>query len=47
MHQPATGQDLERRPLSEMFAGTGVEVVIAKASGTPTAWQAADAKEPA
>ncbi|WP_353943447.1 FAD-dependent oxidoreductase [Streptomyces sp. HUAS MG91] len=30
MHQLATGQDLARRPLAGMFAGTGVEVRIAQ-----------------
>ncbi|MGW0964726.1 NAD(P)/FAD-dependent oxidoreductase [Streptomyces sp. NPDC002516] len=30
MHQLATGQDLRPRPLGEMFAGTGVELKIAK-----------------
>ncbi|MFD8571553.1 NAD(P)/FAD-dependent oxidoreductase [Streptomyces sp. NPDC059639] len=30
MHQLATGQDLARRPLRDMFAGTGVEVRIAR-----------------
>ncbi|MER5951278.1 FAD-dependent oxidoreductase [Streptomyces sp. NPDC001904] len=29
MHQLATGQELARRPLTDMFAGTGVEVRIA------------------
>lgn len=29
MHQLATGQDLKRRPLSDVFAGTGVRVRIA------------------
>lgn len=33
MHQLATGQDLKPRPLSEMFAGTGVEVRLAKVTG--------------
>ncbi|MYS90490.1 MULTISPECIES: NAD(P)/FAD-dependent oxidoreductase [Streptomyces] len=33
MHQLATGQDLTRRPLSEMFAGTGVELKLAKVTG--------------
>ncbi|MEN3540710.1 FAD-dependent oxidoreductase [Microbispora sp. ZYX-F-249] len=33
MHQLATGQELKRRPLSAMFAGTGVEVTIAKVTG--------------
>ncbi|MEU7938205.1 NAD(P)/FAD-dependent oxidoreductase [Microbispora bryophytorum] len=30
MHQLATGQDLRPRPFSEMFAGTGVELRLAK-----------------
>jgi NADH dehydrogenase FAD-containing subunit len=30
MHQLAVGQDLPRRPFSEMFAGTGVELRLAK-----------------
>ncbi|MEU6846527.1 FAD-dependent oxidoreductase [Streptomyces sp. NPDC046716] len=30
MHQLATGQDLARRPLRDMFAGTGVEVRLAQ-----------------
>lgn len=30
MHQLAVGQDLEPRPFSEMFAGTGVELRLAK-----------------
>ncbi|GIH98458.1 NAD(P)/FAD-dependent oxidoreductase [Planobispora takensis] len=33
MHQLATGQDLRPRPLREMFAGTGVELRIAKVTG--------------
>lgn len=33
MHQLATGQDLKPRPLREMFAGTGVEVRLAKVTG--------------
>ncbi|SEK35567.1 NAD(P)/FAD-dependent oxidoreductase [Nonomuraea pusilla] len=33
MHQLAAGQDLTPRPLSEMFAGTGVEVRLAKVTG--------------
>jgi NADH dehydrogenase FAD-containing subunit len=33
MHQLAVGQNLEPRPFSEMFAGTGVEVRIAKVTG--------------
>ncbi|MFU8873063.1 NAD(P)/FAD-dependent oxidoreductase [Micromonospora sp. SL4-19] len=33
MHQLATGQDLKLRPLSEMFAGTGVELRLAKVTG--------------
>ncbi|WJK36690.1 FAD-dependent oxidoreductase [Solwaraspora sp. WMMA2065] len=33
MHQLATGQDLKPRPLREMFAGTGVELRIAKVTG--------------
>lgn len=33
MHQLAVGQDLKARPLSEMFAGTGVEVRIATVTG--------------
>ncbi|MFE5051444.1 NAD(P)/FAD-dependent oxidoreductase [Streptomyces sp. NPDC056637] len=32
MHQLAVGQDLKPRPLREMFAGTGVEVNLAKAT---------------
>ncbi|MEU6430380.1 FAD-dependent oxidoreductase [Microbispora sp. NPDC046973] len=33
MHQLATGQNLRPRPLSEMFAGTGVELKFAKVTG--------------
>ncbi|MFD3530483.1 NAD(P)/FAD-dependent oxidoreductase [Streptomyces sp. NPDC058664] len=33
MHQLAVGQDLAPRPLGEMFAGTGVELKIAKVTG--------------
>ncbi|WP_066951732.1 NAD(P)/FAD-dependent oxidoreductase [Microtetraspora fusca] len=33
MHQLATGQDLSPRPFSEMFAGTGVELRLAKVTG--------------
>ncbi|MFI8829932.1 NAD(P)/FAD-dependent oxidoreductase [Streptomyces afghaniensis] len=33
MHQLATGQDLKARPFSEMFAGTGVELRLAKVIG--------------
>ncbi|MYT70049.1 MULTISPECIES: FAD-dependent oxidoreductase [unclassified Streptomyces] len=33
LHQLATGQDLTRRPLSDMFAGTGVDVRIAEVTG--------------
>ncbi|MGP3961971.1 NAD(P)/FAD-dependent oxidoreductase [Nonomuraea sp. 3N208] len=33
MHQLATGQDLQPRPFSEMFAGTGVELRLAKVTG--------------
>ncbi|MEV7010389.1 FAD-dependent oxidoreductase [Streptosporangium sp. NPDC051022] len=33
MHQLAAGQDLKRRPLSEMFAGTGVEPRVAQVTG--------------
>ncbi len=33
LHQLATGQDLKPRPLSEMFAGTGVDLRIAKVTG--------------
>jgi NADH dehydrogenase FAD-containing subunit len=33
MHQVATGQDLKPRPFSEMFAGTGVELLVAKVTG--------------
>ncbi|MFI0353175.1 NAD(P)/FAD-dependent oxidoreductase [Actinomadura sp. 9N407] len=33
MHQLATGQDLKERPFSEMFAGTGVELRLAKVTG--------------
>jgi NADH dehydrogenase FAD-containing subunit len=32
MHQLAVGQDLKPRPFSEMFAGTGVELKLAKVS---------------
>ncbi|MET7438817.1 FAD-dependent oxidoreductase, partial [Streptomyces sp. NPDC005568] len=32
MHQLATGQDLKERPLREMFAGTGVELKVARAT---------------
>lgn len=33
MHQLAVGQDLAARPFSEMFAGTGVELKLAKVTG--------------
>lgn len=33
MHQLATGQDLKSRPFSEMFAGTGVELRLARVTG--------------
>ena len=33
MHQLATGQDLKPRPFSEMFAGTGVELRLARVTG--------------
>ncbi|MFI5677290.1 NAD(P)/FAD-dependent oxidoreductase [Streptomyces cellulosae] len=33
MHQLAVGQNLKSRPFSEMFAGTGVEVKLAKVTG--------------
>ncbi|MET8144847.1 FAD-dependent oxidoreductase [Sphaerisporangium sp. NPDC005288] len=33
MHQLATGQDLKPRPFSEMLAGTGVELRLAKVTG--------------
>ncbi|CAM5662260.1 putative NADH dehydrogenase-like protein YjlD [Streptomyces afghaniensis 772] [Streptomyces afghaniensis] len=33
MHQLATGQDLKARPFREMFAGTGVELRLAKVIG--------------
>ncbi|MFF4017402.1 NAD(P)/FAD-dependent oxidoreductase [Streptomyces sp. NPDC001843] len=33
MHQLAAGQDLEPRPFGEMFAGTGVELKLAKVTG--------------
>ncbi|MFF5520110.1 NAD(P)/FAD-dependent oxidoreductase [Streptomyces coeruleorubidus] len=33
MHQLATGQDLRSLPFSEMFAGTGVELKLAKVTG--------------
>ncbi|WP_460107119.1 NAD(P)/FAD-dependent oxidoreductase [Streptomyces sp. YKOK-J1] len=33
MHQLAAGQDLRPRPLAEMFAGTGVELRLAKVTG--------------
>ncbi|MFE3526841.1 NAD(P)/FAD-dependent oxidoreductase [Streptomyces sp. NPDC059161] len=33
LHQLATGQDLKPRPFSEMFAGTGVELKLAKVTG--------------
>ncbi|MGW4467912.1 NAD(P)/FAD-dependent oxidoreductase [Micromonospora sp. NPDC004704] len=33
MHQLATGQDLKPRPLAEMFAGTGVELRVARVTG--------------
>ncbi|MFC9682402.1 NAD(P)/FAD-dependent oxidoreductase [Streptomyces sp. NPDC056948] len=33
MHQLAAGQDLTPRPFSEMFAGTGVELKLAKVTG--------------
>ncbi|MEV5436516.1 FAD-dependent oxidoreductase [Streptomyces sp. NPDC052682] len=33
MHQLAAGQDLPRRPLAEMFAGTGVALKLARVTG--------------
>ncbi|MEU4472823.1 FAD-dependent oxidoreductase [Micromonospora sp. NPDC023888] len=33
MHQLATGQQLRRRPLSDVYAGTGVEVRVARVTG--------------
>ncbi|OKI62347.1 NAD(P)/FAD-dependent oxidoreductase [Micromonospora sp. CB01531] len=33
MHQLAAGQDLKPRPFNEMFAGTGVELRLAKVTG--------------
>ncbi|MEU4659883.1 FAD-dependent oxidoreductase, partial [Streptomyces sp. NPDC023723] len=33
LHQLAAGQDLRPRPLSEMFAGTGVRLRIARVTG--------------
>lgn len=33
MHQLAVGQELKPRPFSEMFAGTGVELKLAKVTG--------------
>ncbi|MEU6550495.1 FAD-dependent oxidoreductase [Streptomyces sp. NPDC046915] len=36
MHQLATGQDLAPRPFGEMFAGTGVELRLAKVTGVDT-----------
>lgn len=33
MHQLAAGQDLRTRPFSEMFAGTGVELKLARVTG--------------
>ncbi|MFE5889508.1 NAD(P)/FAD-dependent oxidoreductase [Streptomyces sp. NPDC056462] len=33
MHQLAVGQELKPRPFAEMFAGTGVEVKLAKVTG--------------
>ncbi len=33
MHQLAVGQDLKSRPLRQMFAGTGVELRLAKVTG--------------
>jgi NADH:quinone reductase (non-electrogenic) len=33
LHQLASGQDLEARPLSEVLAGTGVELVVATVTG--------------
>ncbi|GHI06204.1 oxidoreductase [Streptomyces cellostaticus] len=33
MHQLAAGQDLKPRPFSEMFAGTGVDLKLAKVTG--------------
>ncbi|MBE1582945.1 NAD(P)/FAD-dependent oxidoreductase [Nonomuraea angiospora] len=33
MHQVATGQDLKPRPFIEMFAGTGVELRLARVTG--------------
>ncbi|MYV45552.1 FAD-dependent oxidoreductase [Streptomyces sp. SID2888] len=36
MHQLAVGQNLELRPFSAMFAGTGVELKLAKVTGVDT-----------
>src|SRR5215212_3734966 len=33
MHQLAVGQELKPRPFSEMFAGTGVELKVARVTG--------------
>jgi NADH dehydrogenase FAD-containing subunit len=33
MHELATGRDLKRRPLEQVYAGTGVELKIAKVTG--------------
>lgn len=33
MHELATGRDLKPRPYAEMFAGTGVELKLAKVTG--------------
>ena len=38
LHQLATGQDLTPRPFSEMFAGTGVELKLAKVSSVDVYW---------
>lgn len=37
MHQLAVGQELRPRPFSEMFAGTGVELKLAKVTGVDVA----------
>lgn len=40
MHQLAAGQDLERYPLEEMFAGTGIELRIARVTAVDAAARA-------
>ncbi|MFJ2707810.1 NAD(P)/FAD-dependent oxidoreductase [Streptomyces sp. NPDC087428] len=46
MHQLAVGQDLRPRPLSKMFAGTGVEPKLAKVTGIDVDRRTVTVREP-